>query len=393
MSARLLQAAFGVPALLLLVAAAPASAAAPLAPASMSPRQALYTWKLPKSGHIGAWSVGKDILHYDGRSAGRLTAPFNVAGITDFSVQAQMRSHGPGPVYATLSGFGLLLQPSNADPHASITAGSFFSDSSEDNNPEIAWAGQTIGGTAFSPGSAWHTYSLDVHGSQYSLSIDGKEMVTAAIPGTAAPSRVGVFSLYYQVDVRHFSVARLSVVTPQTPLDSAARASNLTVTDLPDSGYYQPYLRHWYTDEEVARERGVSLSSLQPLGRIASYGTEFFARSREVNDIYISVTSYSAQTGARQDMVARMKVLRQNVPQHTAYADLTGLSLGDLSDGYRVDISQSGISLEAIIVYVVHGRYTYFLRIAFDPLFSPDSAKNLAFTLSLAHIIDARIPR
>src|SRR5207302_7829535 len=98
---------------------------------------------------------------------------------------------------------------------------------------------------------------------------------------------------------------------------------NLTVGDLPTSGFYLPTLAHWYTNVETARERGVSLSSLQAQGRLIVYGVDFSARSRDVADVYSSVAAYKTPGNSFSELQQRFRVIRQDLSQqNVSYTDL-----------------------------------------------------------------------
>ena len=77
--------------------------------------------------------------------------------------------------------------------------------------------------------------------------------------------------------------------------------------------FYQPYLSHFYTNVEVAREHQVSLQSLQAEGRLTGYGMEFYPNSVIYTDLYTTVTSFSSAAGARTDLATRIASLRSGL--------------------------------------------------------------------------------
>jgi hypothetical protein len=362
----------------------------------------LFRWTIPQKGRVGAWTASNGVLSYGGGGVGTAMPRYTVPAHTNFAVQAMLRTTGPGPLTADLNGFGLVAREKRSDAHRAVAGGSFFNTyfnpDQENNTPELYWNGQTIGQEDFQPGSTWHLYRLTVQGDQYSLSIDGKPMVMYSVPDYPSPRVVGVFSWYYQVKVKHFEVDSIGTAATQLPFDPVPRAANLTVGDLPTTGSYRPYLSHWYSNEETAREDNVSLSSLQAAGRIVSYGVEFYPYSRDVTDIYSVISAFGTSEEARAFFQARFPVLEQagqSVPGEHNFQEFSGLNLGDVSAGFRVDGSEQGVNARAVLIYFVRGRYTELLRLGTDPDpgWAPDPAATAAIAIGLAQTIDARLPR
>lgn len=376
-----------------------------IAPRAMAaaPRQGavagkvLFRWKAP-ARHNGPWRSKNGVLSYSGASTAGIYPGYTVPHGTDFAVQAHLRGAGPGGADVILKGFGLVARPAAASTPTGVEAGSFFSSQNarEDTNPEIYWNGQTAGGAAFSPKKGWHLYRLEVRGSQFTLLIDGTQMVNYTIADYTDPTRVGIFSRFYRLEARDFEVMTVSATLTPVMTVPALKQMNLTVADLPVTGFYLPTLSHWYPNEEIARERNLSLSALQAAGSIVSYGTDFFARSREVSDIYSQITAYGTPAQALADNTARVQVLRatfrQLVPVPTAnYHDLTGIAVGDASDGFRFDASSGGIEGRYVFLYFSRGRFAAHLTVVFDPTMAPDADKSVALVTALARIMDQRM--
>lgn len=353
--------------------------------------KALYSWKLPVKGQVGLWTVSKRVLAYQGDQNDAVFAPYKLRG-TNFAIQAQIKNNGPSGIATNLPGYGLVVRTRISDPHTSVVGGSYFSDNGEDINPELYWNGQTVGGTAFDPKSSWHLYRLEVQGDQYTLLIDGKKMVQYTIPDYPHPTRVGVFSTYYKIQVRNFRIEAMGAATSHVTTAPELRRFNLTLADLPTDGYFDSYLSHWFTNEEAARIRNVSLDSLVTRGRIIAYETDFYVLSPEYTDVYCSVTAFTSPAGAQADMSDRLIHFRQvysTDPQFKNYRDLGGLGIGDSSGGFSFEYTVAGLHIRTVVIYVQRGRYVTTLRIPFYASFPID--QNLAISTSLAKIIDARI--
>jgi hypothetical protein len=361
----------------------------------------LFQWKIPKKGQVGAWKAKNGVLSYDGASVGAALPRYTVPAHANFAVQAMIRTTGPGAVSAALNGFGLIAREQRSNPHTSVAGGSFFDanfqTNQEDNMPELYWNGQTIGQMAFQPGNAWHLYRLAVQGDLYSLSIDGKPMVAYTVTDYPSPTSVGVFAWYYQVQVKRFEVDSIGPQATPVPFDPVPRDANITVSDLPTTGFYLPYLHHWYSNEESARESNVSVASLQTAGRVVSYGVDYYASSRDFSDIYSAITEFGTAAQAQAFYQARLQVLRQTgmaIPGAHDFQDLSGLGLGDASGGFRVDGGTQGLNVRAIVIFFVRGRYTALLRVSTDPDpdWAPDAARSVQQVTDLGRIIDGRLP-
>jgi hypothetical protein len=364
------------------VAAAPVRAGADNTP--------LYRWKLPGKGQKGDWIFGKGTASYDGESNAVLFMPYRPNGRTDFAVQATMRGLGPGGPEANLAGFGVVVRQNPSDPHTSISAGSFFSSNSEDNNPEIYWNGDTVGGEQLNPGTSWHLYRFEVQGSLYTLFIDGKQMVQYPIDDYPHATRIGIFSTYYKVEVKNVQVFGLSAPTQQPPAYPPTKPLVLRLADLPATTFYAPDLEHFYPNDEVARERGVTLASLEASGRLMSYGVDFEVYDLTVVDIYNSVTAFKTAAEAQADIPARLAVLHKQYSAQPNFHDLPANQVGDVSGGFTFDYSSLGYSFSLVTLLFARGQYeTLVIFSTVAGKMSTDAA--VAETLGLAKIVDTRI--
>src|SRR5947209_7362830 len=62
----------------------------------LASQKLLYHWTMPRSGHTGAWIYKQGVLTYAGASNASIFAPVTLPNITDFAMQARIRSLGPG---------------------------------------------------------------------------------------------------------------------------------------------------------------------------------------------------------------------------------------------------------------------------------------------------------
>lgn len=349
----------------------------------------LYSWKVPAKGHAGAWLYDKGMLAYDGESSGALFARFSLKHVADFAIQADIQGLGPGGPQATLAGFGLVVRKTSSDPHTSISGGSFFSSNAEDNNPELYWNGDTAGGAAFSPGTSWHVYRLEVRANQYTLLIDGKPVVQYVIDEYRNPVQAGIFSMYYRVRIKSVEVFALSAsqsVTPYPPTKPFA----LAYSDLPPTTFYDRDLSHFYSNEEIARMRNVSLTSVEASGRIISYGEDFAVYGADLADIYSTVTAFKTSVDARADITSRMNSLRQSFSIYQNLRELPSGQVGEESAGLSFDASASGYSFTFLILLFNRGSYDVQLTLTIIAgTLTRDQL--LAETLAFARIVDQRL--
>lgn len=354
----------------------------------------LYRWAFPAKGSTGPWSYRNHVLTYGGLASSTALARFKLKHVARFAVQATIRGLGLGPIHGTLAGYGLVVRQVPGDPHTSIEGGSFQSGygsyQSEDTNPELYWNGDTIGGAAFAPGTAWHAYRLEVRDNEYTLLIDGKQMVTYRIDDYSFPTAVGVFSLYDRVQVKNFSVLSLgsagTTSTPPLPL----KRLNLGLADLPKDIYFQPQLSHYYTNDETARERGVSLQTIAATGRIAGYAVEYFPWDAALTDLYSSVAAFRTPAEAQADTLSRLKQLEQTYASSDNYQTLPAPA-GDVGGGFRVSLSSGGFTVDVVALLFSRGSYFVLIRTAFnaDPHLS--GAAEIAQANALAKVVDAHI--
>lgn len=364
---------------------------------ALAATKVLYTWKLPSKGHVGLWTISKSVLSFGGDQNSAVFAPYTLH-TTNFAVQAEIKNDGPSGITTNLPGYGMIVRTKVLDARTSIAGGSYFSGDGEDVGPEIYWNGQTAGGNALDPKTAWHLYRLQVQGDEYTLLIDGKTMVQYTIPDYPHPTRVGFFSAFYKVQVRNFRVESLGPATTHVVTAPEVQRFNVTQSDLPADGFYDATVHHWLRNEELARLRNVSVESLQARGRIISYESEYTVSSFTVNDLYTAVAAFTTPSGAQAEMKDRIGVYRSTYsdPKYQNYHELNNVGVGDSSEGlvFEKTYNVSGLRFTTryVFLYVVRGRYTVYLRMIFDADTSSYD-QDVTYTLSLARLMDGKVQR
>lgn len=366
------------------VAAARAQASGP------SAGRVLFQWKFPARGHTGSWTFQKGTMAFDGESPGYAFPSIVLKGATNFAVEATMRSPGSGGSTANLTGFGVVVGHSPSNPHTSISGGSFFSTQSEDNNPQLYWNSDTVGGAAFTPGTAWHTYRLEVHENLYTLFIDGHQVVQYPIDDHPFPTRAGVFSLYDRVQVKTFKILGLTSNGSTSSPAPRLKRLNLTLPDLPTSDYFQPLLQHYTTNVEAAREQNTSVAALEAQGRITSYVVSWFPWGLDFFDLLSSVTLFRTSANAQASSVARLEAFKQVFSGSTNFRLLPDEHIGDTNRGLRLDIVSGDQTLDVFALLFTRGNYSVLLRAVFYGGQMSESDE-IAKIVSLAKVIDSRV--
>lgn len=351
----------------------------------------LYSWKLPARGHAGDWRVQNHVAIYDGSANGAVFAPYKLKSGMDFAIQAQLRGVGPGPIGVNLPGFGIVVRTVASNPHTSVAGGLYFT-GSDDNGPQIYWNGQTVGGNTLDPGTSWHTYRFAVQGDIYTLSIDGKTMVQYNVDAYPNPTRAGVFGAFYGVRMRNFQIFSVGPATSQIPTAPELQRFNVTAADMPTDELYAPYLQHWFTNQETARARKVSLSAVQASGRIISYETDFYSPSQGIDDVYSAVTAYQTADDAHADLPVRVNTVTRGYRSDSRCPSVTPLPTtlsGDTSGGVAVECHTLGITVRFVILYAVRSHYLITTEVTAGT--GTTLAQDEAMAVGVSQIVDGRI--
>jgi hypothetical protein len=108
---------------------------------------------------------------------------------------------------------------------------------------------------------------------------------------------------------------------------------------LPATTFFEPTLRHYSTNQEIARERGVTLSSLLDAGQLGSYKAAFEAiQSSKFLSISSTVSAFETVDEARSDVVSRLDATKQHAAQQPNLQILASVQVGDKSGGLIFDV-------------------------------------------------------
>lgn len=349
----------------LLPLAAPASVGAAGARTSLP-----FTWTFTPPAKGGPWTLKGSVLSYDGTSSTSLAAPLTLPRGVPIAVQAEIRIPGSGPYTAEMMGAGVYVRSRPARIHSQVSAGSFLADSitPEAAGPQLVWHSITIGGSALDPGTTWHTYRLEIRGTLYTLSIDGRQVVQYVLPGAGKPVQAGVFSVLQRMQVRSFTVRRLpagvSDAAPYPDLSTLA----VRLADLPPTLSVQPYMQHVYTNAQTAERRKMSVAELEATGRITSYAVEYYVFSLGISDVYSDIAAYRSPAQARADMATTVARLRTGAAQIPGEFDLHDVPVtsGDTGSTWVFYVNVQGSKVGFLYSMFARGSYVSEMSVPFD---------------------------
>jgi hypothetical protein len=229
----------------------------------------------------GGWKVTNGMAAYRNHTGvADLVAPYRLGSLHDFAVEAAIaRVGGPGgsAVYAE-RGYGVFVRGTGKQG-ADVGGGFFYGEPLGGGSyPQSAldWGGTVLRGASVALHAGFNTFRLEVHGDHYAVFENSVLTTQAAVKGFRG-DRVGVFSRQYRILVRSFRVFALPPKAasggPPASLLARLAALNLHPQDAP-AGFHRDY-GEYYTNHEVALQRGIPVESLRQAGRLLSYGVEY----------------------------------------------------------------------------------------------------------------------
>jgi hypothetical protein len=227
------------------------------------------------------WTVTNGIPVYGNHTgAADLIAPYRAGGLQNFAVEASIArigDRGASLAYPE-RGYGVFVR--GTGKHGADIGGGFFYGELNGNGfyPQsgLDWHGSVLRGADVALHDGFNTFRLEVHGGHYALFENGVLTVQATVKGLRG-DRVGVFSREYRLRVRSFRVFALPAQSasggPAPSLLAGLPSLDLRAKEAP-SGFRKSY-GEYYTNAEVATERGVTADSLRQSGRLLSYEVEY----------------------------------------------------------------------------------------------------------------------
>jgi hypothetical protein len=320
------------------------------------------------SATSSSWHVNrKGILIFDGpaQGAAEVQAPFAVAHLTNFAVQAQIQVIGQPA--SGFSGFGIVVR--NADqpaafstgPSASGVMGGFYS---SPGGAELVWYPDEVGGAAATLTSGYNTVRVEVHGNDYSLLINGKLIVSFPITLTRKGTHIGLWALSQKVRVKTFQVVRLSSA-PALPALPPIKAQTLGPSDVP-GGFVLAGRADYFTPAEYVQLNTHAAETAA--GFVLGYGATYLASAAPTSGIYNVYSEVDAYTSAENAHAAvstnwakTPALVKAGVPDATNYdsGDVSGI--GDEAHWFSFDTTETyyGTPFKATTMSIVFHQSTF----------------------------------
>jgi hypothetical protein len=378
-------------------------------PASAEHGATLYNAAFGKKGLKGwtvfgpAWQVNKKgIVTYDragkGQVASLLLAPFSTQGLHDFSVQASIAVVG---THQYAINYGLVVRAQGPrGVYASVGEGVSPYDLDVDG-PFLIWDTDSIAGAAVTLPPGYNRFRVDVHGTDFTLSVNGHRLVQFTIPTYGDSSthvRVGVSAWASRVIyVKSFVVTRLAAAPP-LPAAPPLKKVNLGVAD---GTAALPYLDGTYvTPGERAYLTSTSVRTVRASGFRLGYGVSFELDSPSNSPptsgpyrVFSTVDAYRSSHMSAAALTKDLAAVKQRwAGSSTSSGDLTGL--GDEAHDVVATYSEPNYSAQfpAREVTILYRRGPYEVRLIEDGVRAGTSRDDaISAATALATIIDQRI--
>lgn len=251
-------------------------------------------------GDTSSWHVNRQgILVFSGEagSQAEMQAPFSVARLSNFAVQAQIKVVGQpsDPFY----GFGVVVR--NADQPSAFTTGSNATGVlggyySLPALAELVWYPDEVGGAAATLSPGYNTFRVEVHRNDYSLLINGRLIVRFPITPSKEGAHIGLWAHSQKVRVKSFQVFRLSSAPP-LPAVPSIKALALSPTDVP-SGFRLAGRADYITVAEQARFDKVSAEEEAGRGFVLGYAASYLTPVLPNTGVYLADTEVLEYTSA-----------------------------------------------------------------------------------------------
>jgi hypothetical protein len=307
-------------------------------------------------------------LLFDGFRGGsaELQAPFSVAHLTDFAVQAQIEKIGKPT--DPFNGFGIVVR--NADqpapftpaPTATGVLGGLYS---SPGGAELVWYPDEVGGAAATLKPGYNTFRVEVHGNDYSLLINGQFIVSFPITLSRQGTHIGLWAFSQKLTVKSFQVFRLASAAA-LPAVPPIKPLMLGPTDVP-SGLVLAGRADYFTVAEVARFNNISAGTEAGRGYLLGYGATYVAPSAPATGVY-QVTSgidaynsiSNAHAGWTRDTASDLAYV-QGTPQSTNYQSGDVNGLGDEAFWFSYDAPEAyyGTSFSSTQLIIQFRRGSY----------------------------------
>jgi hypothetical protein len=344
-------------------------------------------------GSAASWKVTSNGLVTSSGTSDELLAPFSTAKLHDFAVQATIKPVG-SPLQST-SGYGVVVRAKT--PKNGISGGSVTSDNPEYNTPLILWNDNSVGGARATLTTGFNTFRMEVHGTDYSLSINGTHIVSFTIAGVspaATFTHVGIWTVGQKLQVKSLTVTKLGVanaLTPRPPVD----AVNLVTGDVPAG--FQSLGNSFFTDEELAQLDDETADTVTSTGLLLSHQASFGAQSQPTSGPYAVnsyVYAYSSPETAAAALAGDWTTEQAAKGQNPNYSTTPLSGVGNEAYVLFYDYSESGYGtpFNGTLASIFFRSGSYEVTVFEDFVAGTVSQADMqADVTALAKVMDARI--
>jgi len=369
-----------------------------------------------------SWPTAQGMLVWNGQDPSVAVAPFRVNHLRRYAIEAEINNLGPrftpGDGKVITAGFGIVVQehsnsigwyfPSNIQ---GLLAGFVRSPVAPGfrcieapqvpctfDDAGMVWGPYSAGLTRFRPDHSLHLFRLDVEGTVYRLSIDGVQQgPPVRISGYGRYSRIGLWSLYYRIQVRSFRV----IVPPSARSGTAVDAGSLetkvlTWSDPIGKHMFSP---HFMMNAEYAREYHLSAAAVQGSGRLLSRSQAWSQtptasvplKPRGVFVVADSLTAYRTPDGGHWGFVNDVHADQATAMSGGGGTPITLPKIGDESSGFSFAAKDvNGRPLVVDVLSFREGSYEgHFTTIGYTDM--TDSSQQQDGLLRVAQLVATRI--
>lgn len=262
----------------------------------------------------------------------------------------------------------------------------------------MVWGPYSAGLTRFHSDHRPHLFRIDVDGTVYRLSIDGVQQgPPVRISGYGRYSRIGLWSLYYRIQVRSFRV----IVPPSSRSSSAVDAGSLETKVLTwsDPVGKLTFNAHFMMNAEYAREYHLSAAAVDQSGRLLSRSqvwgqpasVSFPLKPRGVFAVADSLTEYRTPDGSRWGLMNDVHADQATAVSGGGGTPIAIAKIGDESSGISFAArDMNGRSLVVDVLSFREGNYEgHFTTIGFTDI--TDSSAQRDGLLRVAQLVAGRI--
>ena len=370
-----------------------------------------------------SWPTAHGMLVWNSHDPSVAVAPFRVNHLRRYAVEAEITNLGPrftpGDGTVITAGFGIVVQE-----HTTPDSWYFFSyvqgllagfvrspvvpglrcieapqiPCSFDDAGLVWGPYNNAGLTRFHPDRRPHLFRIDVDGTVYRLSIDGiQQGPPVRISGYGRYSRIGLWSLYYRIQVRSFRV----IVPPSIRSSSAVDMGSLETKVLTGSDpigklTFNP---HFMMNAEYAREYHLSAAAVERSGRLLSRSqvwgqpasVSFPLKPKGVFAVADSLAVFRTPDGSRWGLMNDVQADQATAMSGGGATPIALPQIGDESSGISFAARDAnGRSLVVDVLSFREGSYEgHFTTIGYTDM--TDSSAQRDGLLRVAQLVAGRI--